>query len=532
MRGRVTVPEGIAKNKFAQQGCFRVQSAHLLAGNVPIFPDHEGRQIMRTILHWVSLVVLLLATVALKADTINFDSLSDSTIVTNQYLGVTFANTIVLTAGISLNEFEFPPHSGNNVASDNGGPMSISFATPVQSFGGYFTYAEPLTLDAFGTTNNLLLAVSSPFANNEALSGVPGSSPNEFLQVSSAAGISLVTITGDPAGGSFTTDDATYNALSSPVPEPSSWCLLLLGALPVLFSSVLRSKSYRTHFVNARGYLRSGLSLLFVVSALLSGAQSRAQLTVGSPTVAPLAIATSTPSRITVTSLISDPSVIPNSVNLLRLDPSGGAAVIVGQLHDDGTNGDLLAGDQLYTVQVELNEPTAGQIQLQVSAAFRGQLRRVTSPVITIPVTVAVNLPPDPGDAGKLTIQGIDSDGDGVRDDVQRYIALAYPNSAKTRAALTQLTMSMQGLLLDAGVPQASVNDMFAVGHAMECSIYIHGTAIADDLTKNLISQIVNTPDRAHAYFLANAQPGMSYVLTPTGQLNTRCGFDPKLLPN
>src|SRR5216683_231714 len=42
--------------------------------------------------------------------------------------------------------------------------------------------------------------------------------------------------------------------------------------------------------------------------------------------------------------------------------------------------------------------------------------------------TISITLPPDPGAAGKATLQGIDSDGDGVRDDIQRYIALTYPN--------------------------------------------------------------------------------------------------------
>ena len=84
-----------------------------------------------------------------RADTIDFEGLADSTILTNQYPGITFTNAIILTAGISLNEFEFPPHSGVNVASDNNGPITIVFSSPVLSFSGYFTYVEPLTLDAF-----------------------------------------------------------------------------------------------------------------------------------------------------------------------------------------------------------------------------------------------------------------------------------------------------------------------------------------------------------------------------------------------
>jgi hypothetical protein len=115
--------------------------------------------------------------------------------------------------------------------------MSITFSTPIQSFGGYFTYAELLTVDAFGIGNTLLASVTSPFSNNEALSGVSGSSPNELLQVSSLSGISRVTITGDPAGGSFVLDDAISTTAITGVPEPSGLSLAVVG---VLLFAVLR----------------------------------------------------------------------------------------------------------------------------------------------------------------------------------------------------------------------------------------------------------------------------------------------------
>ena len=157
----------------------------------------------------------------------DFEGFADSTILTSQYPGLTFSNTIVLTAGISLNEFEFPPFSGTNVASDNGGPISISFDSPVLSFGGYFTYLTQLSLTAFDSGNNQVHQVFSLFNNNLAClagppcSGDPGSSPNEFLQVAFAAGISSVSIAGDPAGGSF--------AMDAPVPEPSNLALVSIG---------------------------------------------------------------------------------------------------------------------------------------------------------------------------------------------------------------------------------------------------------------------------------------------------------------
>ena len=39
-------------------------------------------------------------------------------------------------------------------------------------------------------------------------------------------------------------------------------------------------------------------------------------------------------------------------------------------------------------------------------------------------------LPPDPGEAGRRTLAGIDSDRDGIRDDLQRYVALTYGDYA------------------------------------------------------------------------------------------------------
>ena len=52
----------------------------------------------------------------------------------------------------------------------------------------------------------------------------------------------------------------------------------------------------------------------------------------------------------------------------------------------------------------------------------------VAAPVDCIPQHLA-NLPPDPGPAGKLTLDGVDADKDGMRDDVQRWIATEWGHS-------------------------------------------------------------------------------------------------------
>jgi hypothetical protein len=146
------------------------------------------------------LAVSVLVSAMLKADsvTLDFEGFLDSTILTNQYPGVTFSNAIILTSGISLNEFEFPPHSGANVVSDNNGPITIDFSTPITSFNGYFTYLEPLTLDAFNASDTEIASAASAFSNNLAClagppcPGDPGSSPNEFIELSYAGGISAL----------------------------------------------------------------------------------------------------------------------------------------------------------------------------------------------------------------------------------------------------------------------------------------------------------------------------------------------------
>jgi hypothetical protein len=177
------------------------------------------------------LVVVFLATIAApaRATVINFDALSDLDSVTTQFSGLTFSNTTVATAGITLNEFEFPPRSSPNVVFDDGGAISIVFGALQFSVGGFFTYTTPLTFTAFDRVNGVVGSDTSNFGSNLALSGDPGSSPNEFLGVTFAGGIRKVTIQGDPAGTSFTLDDLTFATRITAVPGAPAVVLVGLG---------------------------------------------------------------------------------------------------------------------------------------------------------------------------------------------------------------------------------------------------------------------------------------------------------------
>jgi len=72
---------------------------------------------------------------------------------------------------------------------------------------------------------------NSLFSSNDALFGDTGSSPTEFISVAFSSGISAMTITGDPGGGSFVMDDVTYATAASDVPEPGLFLFTLTGIL-------------------------------------------------------------------------------------------------------------------------------------------------------------------------------------------------------------------------------------------------------------------------------------------------------------
>lgn len=86
-------------------------------------------------------------------------------------------------------------------------------------------------------------------------------------------------------------------------------------------------------------------------------------------------------------------------------------------------------------------------VQLSKIEKTNKQVEVIHSTKITMEDVMGTNLPPDPGEAGNRTVIGIDSNGNGIRDDVEVAIFREYPNSAKTRAALLQYAVVGQMIL-------------------------------------------------------------------------------------
>ncbi len=155
------------------------------------------------------------------------------------------------------------------------------------------------------------------------------------------------------------------------------------------------------------------------------------------------------------------------------------------------------------------------------------QTNTLTSETADIP-----GLPPDPGEAGKKTLEGIDSDHDGVRDDVQRWIALSYRNgSQKQEAALRQMAIAYQRHI-GGDESHQQLHD------AADCVSFVFMSSAKDvaggrrsyDAKGAINAVILNTYARTRAYLKFESSAIVDS--TPYSSLRNKCTFDPEMLPN
>jgi len=145
-----------------------------------------------------------------------------------------------------------------------------------------------------------------------------------------------------------------------------------------------------------------------------------------------------------------------------------------------------------------------------------------------------LNLPPDPGLAGDETIEGVDVNENGVRDDIERWIGLNYRNSEKTRMALTQVYYPLQNFMIHAreNDRDAVYNDMTAMQRAGEWLDYIRPDD-AHKLIEEIKARVVNTSDRSYAYIdSSRILGGGSFPSAQFSKWSQSCTFDPDALEN
>ncbi len=186
------------------------------------------RHLSRSILLSTTLFISFFITTPAQATLVTFEGLSDNVSLSNEVPGLTFSGATVLTAGVSLNEFDFPPKSGDNVVSALSGLLEITFLDLMDTVSGYFSYTNPLIFSIYNTGGDLLASTQSTGASNL------GSS--ELISLSSQ-GIALLRVN---SNGPFTLDDLSYNTTS--IPEPATTLLFAIGAIVI---GVMRR--FRTH---------------------------------------------------------------------------------------------------------------------------------------------------------------------------------------------------------------------------------------------------------------------------------------------
>ncbi len=120
-------------------------------------------------------------------------------------------------------------------------------------------------------------------------------------------------------------------------------------------------------------------------------------------------------------------------------------------------------------------------------------------------------LPDDPGEVGKETLAGIDADGDGVRDDVQRYIFRVYAEDDLKRKAMLQFAKNYQERLAIAHQrdPELSREKALLVTNDELCAVAIFGDFEDYFYERKLFELVlVNTRDWVEASLLASQNVG------------------------
>ena len=187
----------------------------------------------------------------------------------------------------------------------------------------------------------------------------------------------------------------------------------------------------------------------------------------------------------------------------------------------------------------EARSMVLGAVGLAPKAPAAAKSKPICSQVIVpagdcIPQHLA-NLPPDPGPAGKLTLAGIDADNDGLRDDVQRYIAEKYGHSERAVKALTLVAKNSQKRVeLGATVTKDEAYEIaLAQRNVARCYIRSAGDSIIrEDAAKHLSRKVTNTPERFKSYDRFDSLLANRFFPATDATVEEACGYNPAILPN
>lgn len=114
-----------------------------------------------------------------------------------------------------------------------------------------------------------------------------------------------------------------------------------------------------------------------------------------------------------------------------------------------------------------------------------------------------IPVPPDPGAAGEATVAGIDTDNNGIRDDIDRFIAAKYgTNSRAVKAARQSAAARQQVITADATNRTAARIALQDSGDAGVCAGKAFREAGLDPGSEleEIFLRTYNTPERLEQY--------------------------------
>lgn len=122
---------------------------------------------------------------------------------------------------------------------------------------------------------------------------------------------------------------------------------------------------------------------------------------------------------------------------------------------------------------------------------------------IVIPVENRKVVPADPGETGDASVVGVDVDGNGMRDDVQRFINLNYWKDGNLKYYAESVAKSQLDLInigANSGSPDQARNAMNEMDKFAQC-LGFRFPLLGREVIGNLAAAVLSTKDRAKAYF-------------------------------
>ena len=133
-----------------------------------------------------------------------------------------------------------------------------------------------------------------------------------------------------------------------------------------------------------RRYYRTAVIFLFLSMAFVSNAF--ADKGVFNAKITPHETFINTPTVVKITAEIGAENLHISSVNAYLTTKSGQPVALIGQMYDDGTHGDAVPADTIFTVEFSVNQPVEQELYYMVTAAYSADRNRYSSPVLNFTV--------------------------------------------------------------------------------------------------------------------------------------------------